>query len=448
MEQKKAVNLRSVEALQIFDSRDNPTIACRMNLSDGNAVWFKVPSGASTGEKEALELRDNDPKKYRGKGVSKAIRNISDAISPAIKGLRVDRVRQDEFDSILIELDGTPNKSKLGANAILAVSGAFARAKAHTEGCSLWKRFAMSNKRMPVPQFNVLNAGKHADTGFEVQETMVVPVGAESFSEAMEMGTNVWHALKSVLKKQGNSTGRGDEGGFVNPFDSIDKTAEAVLEAVGKCGYAPGTDIALAFDGAFSEISGKDLKDEAAAPDDKTYHFGGRRAAPEEIVEFWAEKAELYPIISIEDGVGEKDTEGWKLLTKRLGSKVQLVLDDYICTNPAIIRQAIKDGLGNSHLIKLNQIGTVTETIEAMALTTKSGKTNVLSHRSGETEDDFIGQFAMHEGISQIKSGSSGSERMAKYNALLAIEHELGPEAEYRGLGAFPKSVQSNWSDK
>jgi len=447
MKKEKALYLRSVEALQIFDSRDNPTIACRMNLSDGNAVWFRVPSGASTGDKEAIELRDNDPKKYRGKGVSKAIRNISGVISPAIKGLRIDKVQQDEFDHILIELDGTPNKSKIGANAILAVSGAFARAKAHTEGQSLWKHFAFSNTKLPVPQFNVLNAGRHADSGFEVQETMVIPVGAGSFSEAMEMGTNVWHALKSLLKNQGNSTGRGDEGGFVNPFHGIDKTANVVLEAIGKCGYTPGTDIALAFDGAFSEIFGKDLKGETAAPDDNSYHFGGTHMAPEEIVEFWAEKVERYPIISIEDGVGEKDTEGWKLLTKRLGAKVQLVLDDYICTNPAIIRQAIKDGLGNSHLIKLNQIGTVTETIEAMALTAKSGKTSVLSHRSGETEDDFIGQFAMHEGICQIKSGSSGSERMAKYNALLAIEHELGSEAEYRGLSAFPKPVRSEWSD-
>ena len=445
MGQTKAISLRSVEALQIYDSRDNPTIACRMNLSDGNAVWFKVPSGASTGEKEALELRDNSPGKYRGKGVSKAIRNITGVISPAIKGLSMDEVRQDEFDRILIGLDGTPNKSKLGANAILAVSGAFARAKAHAEGVGLWKHFAMSNTKMPVPQFNILNAGRHADTGFEVQETMVVPVGAESFSEAMEMGTNVWYALKSVLKSNGNPTGRGDEGGFVNPFDSIDETAKAVLQAVGKCGYAPGTDIALAFDGAFSEIFGKDLKGETVSPDDMTYHFGGRHLTPEEIVEFWAEKVELYPIISIEDGVGERDAEGWKLLTKRLGSKIQLVLDDYICTNPAIIRQAIKDGLGNSHLIKLNQIGTVTETIEAMTLTTESGKTNVLSHRSGETEDDFIGHFAMHGGIGQIKSGSSGSERMAKYNALLAIEHELGPEAGYRGMNAFPKGIKPVW---
>jgi len=438
----------SVEGLQIFDSRDTPSVMCKMSLSDGGCAWFKVPSGASTGEKEALELRDGDPKRYRGKGVLKAVENISKEINSAVKGLEINGVTQEEFDKILIKLDGTPNKSRLGANAILAVSGAFARAKARAEGVGLWKHFAESNARMPVRQFNILNAGKHADTGFEVQETMVIPFGAESFSEAMEMGTSVWHSLKSVLKKQGKPTGRGDEGGFVNPFGTIDETAKAVLEAISKCGYSPETDVALAFDGAFSEIYGKDLKDETADADDETYHFGGRRATAEDIVAFWEEKIELYPIISIEDGIGEKDTDGWRLLTKRLGSKVQLVVDDYICTNPAIIRQAIKEGLGNSNLIKLNQIGTVTETLEAMKLTVDSGRTNVLSHRSGETEDDFIGHFAMHERISQIKSGSSGSDRMAKYNALLMIEQDLGPKAVYPGLNAFPTQVKEHWKQR
>jgi len=441
---EKKLSIKSVEGVQVFDSRDNPTVMCRMNLSDGSSVWFKVPSGASTGEKEALELRDGDPKRYRGKGVSKAVGNISKLISPKVKGVKTD-TGQEEFDRSLIELDGTPTKSRLGANAILSVSGAFARAKARAEGKELWMHFAGSNKKLPVPQFNVLNAGNHADTGFEVQETIILPVGAGSFSEAMEMGTNVWYALKSALKKGGKPTGRGDEGGFVNPFNDISETAETVVGAIEKCGYSAGKDVALGFDGAFSEIYGKDLKQEAADPKDASYHLGGKRLTSKEVVEFWAEQVERYPIISIEDGMGEKDTEGWKALTKRLGDRVQLVLDDYICTNPAIIRQAIKDGLGNSHLIKLNQIGTVSETIEAMKLTTESKKTNVISHRSGETEDDFLAQFAMHPDISQIKSGSSGSDRMAKYNALLVIEKELGAEAGYRGLSAFPSCIRKNW---
>ena len=434
-----------MEGIQIFDSRDNPTIMGKMRLSDGTWTCFRVPSGASTGEKEAIELRDGDPKRHRGKGVMKAIGNISAEISPAIRGLAVGEVTQAEFDSILLKLDGTPNKGRLGANAVLAASGAFARAKAHVEGTSLWRHFAGSNTEMPVPQFNVLNAGRHADTGFEVQETMVVPVGARSFSEGMEMGTKVWHSLKSVLRSQGRPTGRGDEGGFVNPYKSIDETAKAVIEAIVKSGYVPGREVALAFDGAFSEIFGKNLGGSDADPGDLTYHLGGRRLTPEEVVDFWEEKADAYPIISIEDGTAEGDDDGWALMSKRLGAKVQIVLDDYICTNPSIIRKAISHGFGNSHLIKLNQIGTVSETLEALRLTAEAGRTNVVSHRSGETEDDFIGHLSMHEHVGQIKSGSSGSERMAKYNALLEVEHEVGPQASYRGLNAFPDAVRKRW---
>jgi len=445
MVSSRLLSISSVVGVQIFDSRDNPTVMARMLLSDGAQFSYKVPSGASTGEKEALELRDLDGHRHRGRGVTKAVQNISTVISKAVKGIQVNDTTQNEFDSLLIELDGTPNKSRLGANAILAVSGAFARAQAHSGRKNLWRHFAGSNSKLPVPQFNVLNAGRHADTGFEVQETLVIPVGAKSFSQAMEMGTNLWHSLKSILERMGRPTGRGDEGGFVNPFRSIDETAEVVLEAMQECGYAPKKDMALAFDGAFSEIYGKDLRGKSRDPEDMTYHLGGRRLIPEKVVDYWEGNVDRYPIISLEDPLSENDPEGWRCLSRRLCDRIQVVLDDYICTNPAIIRQAIGSGLGNSHLIKLNQIGTVSETLEAISLTAKAGRTNVVSHRSGETEDDFIGHFSMHPDVEQIKSGSSGSERMAKYNALLVVEGELGATAKYRGLDAFPFSVKKEW---
>ncbi|VVB66200.1 Enolase [Candidatus Gugararchaeum adminiculabundum] len=434
------VTIVSVKGYQIFDSRNNPTVAVKMQLSDGKSSWFKVPSGASTGEKEALELRDGGSR-FRGKGVSKAVNNVNGKIAPAVKGLAVKGKTQKEFDELLIRLDGTENKSNLGANAILAVSGAFARAQAHAEGVPLWKHFASpGNLKMPVPQFNVLNAGNHADTGFEVQETLIIPAGAKSFAEAMEMGTNVWYALKSSLAKAGHTTGKGDEGGFVNPFKTIEQTSEAVLAAIQGAGYAPGKDIWLAFDGAFSEIFGKDLKEKKGNANDLTYHLNGKRLTSEEVGDFWKECVSKYPVISIEDGMSENDKQGWRALTKMLGNKVQLVLDDYICTNPVILKQAIADGIGNSSLIKLNQIGTVTETLNTMEMTRRDGRSNAISHRSGETEDDFLGHLAMHANADQIKCGSSGSERNAKYNALLIIEAETG--AGYRGLGAFPKSVK------
>jgi len=443
----RTLTIKSVKGYQIFDSRNNPTVACKIASNDGKRAIFKVPSGASTGEHEAIELRDGDKTRYRGKGVMIAVANINGILAPMVEGISL-AIPQQEFDQLLIDKDNTPNKSKLGANAILAVSGAYANLQAEVNSLELWQHIAGSNASLPVPQFNVLNAGRHAETGFEVQETLIIPVGAESFAHAMEMGTGVWYSLKGLLKKMGHSTGRGDEGGFVNPFISLEATAQAVLEAIEKAGYAAGKQVMLAFDPAFSEIFGKDLWQEKADPKDKTYHFGGKRYSPEEMVAFWSDAAKKYKFISLEDGMAQDDIEGWKLLTKEIGKTTQLVLDDYICTNPAIIQEAIDEGIGNASLIKLNQIGTVTETIRAMEISKKDGRCNVISHRSGETESSFIGHFAMHPLVDQIKTGSSGGERNAKYNALLMIEQDLGSKAVYRGLSAFPTHVKERWGQR
>lgn len=441
---KQAVTIRKVNAAQIYDSRNNPTVAAWITLSDGKRAEFKVPSGASTGDKEAHELRDGG-KPFRGKGVTQAVENVNRIIAPKVEGIVVGEVSQKEFDDRLNALDKSGNKSDLGANAILAVSGAYARALADTEGVQLYEHFGKGNIVMPVPQINVLNAGQHADTGFEVQETMILPVGAKSFAEAMKMGTDVWHALKAVITETTDQKPRlGDEGGFANPFRNMNETAEAVLAAIELAGYKTGKEIALGFDGAFSEIHGKDLRDKEFVPGDKTYHFGGKRLSSEEVVGFWQEVVRAYPVISIEDGMGERDTKGWKLLTPVLKGNVQLVLDDYVCTNSKLIEAAINDGIGNSSLIKLNQVGTVTETLEAMKLTRMHGRSNVISHRSGETEGDFIGHFAMHPLVTQIKSGSSRSDRFSKYNRLIIIEAQIG-SAVYVGLNAFPVSVQEHW---
>jgi len=301
---------------------------------------------------------------------------------------------------------------------------------------------------LPVPQFNVLNAGKHADSGFEIQETMILPAGAKTFGDAYIMGSKTRKELGKIIKKLNHSTGRGDEGGFVNPFKSADDTAKAVIDAIANAGYLPGKDIFLGFDGAFSEIFGKGLMDKEADPRDLTYHFSGKRRLPAQIAEMWANLALKYPIISIEDGLAENDTAGWQILTNIAGNRVQLVLDDYICTNINEIRRAIGEGVGNSSLIKLNQIGTLTETLRAMQATANAGRTNVISHRSGETEDSFIGHFALHPLISQIKSGSSGSDRNAKYNEIWMIEQEFPHETAYRGMSAFPAAVQEYWRGK
>ncbi|HQT44481.1 MAG TPA: phosphopyruvate hydratase [Candidatus Micrarchaeota archaeon] len=436
--------IKSLKGYEILDSRGNPTVACKITSTDGKRAIFKVPSGASTGELEAIELRDWDKRRYGGKGVLKAVSNVNRILAPLADGISLATTQQ-EFDQLLIDEDGTPNKGRLGANAILAVSGAYARLQAEANGLELWQHMAGGNTSFPVPQFNVLNAGRHAETGFEIQETLVIPVGARNFAQAMEMGSGVWHALKVLLKKKGHSTGRGDEGGFVNPFTSLDATVHAVLEAIEKAGYAAGREIMLAFDPAFSEIFGKDLRQNEANPKDRHYHFGGRRYSPEDMAGFWSDAVKRYRIISLEDGMAQNDLEGWKLLTKEIGKTTQLVLDDYICTNPEIIKAAIREGIGNSSLIKLNQIGTVTETIRAMEISKNAGRSNIISHRSGETEDGFIGHFAMHPLADQIKAGSSGGERYAKYNALLMAEKDFGEEAKYRGMNAFPKDVEEYW---
>ena len=443
------VRIQSVRGFQILDSRNTPTVACRMRLTDGKEVWFKVPSGASTGEKEALEMRDTKLVAWRRKGVTQAVKNINGNIAVQVEGIPVEFMSQEKFDKILIDLDGTEYKSKLGANAILPVSGAYARALAAVNNMTLWEHFTEGNSfAMPVPMFNVFNGGKHADSGSEVQEIMVVPVGAQSFGEALEMGTGTWYKLKALLKKAGFSTGRGDEGGFVNPFRYVKDAVEAVLRSIDEAGYTPGKHVFIAFDGAFSEIFGKDLHEEKADPKDRTYHLEGKKQSPLEVVAYWERLVSAYPaIISIEDGMGERDAKGWKALTEKLGYKVQLVLDDYVCTNPALIRTSIRAGIGNSSLIKLNQVGTVTETIKAMQITRDAGRSNVLSHRSGETEDDFIGHFAVHPLVDQLKTGSSGADRNAKYNALWVIEQDYaqmhdGVLPPYRGLDAFPLAVR------
>ena len=441
---KTSTTIKLVKGYQIFDSRNNPTVACKIISSDGKWAIFKVSSGASTGKLEALELRDGDKTQYRGKGVQIAVDNINRTLAPLVKGISL-ATPQQEFDQLLIDEDGTPNKSKLGANAILAVSGGYANLQAEAEGLELWQHFADTNTSLPVPQFNVLNAGVHAETGFEVQETLIIPVGAKSFAEAMEIGTNVWYSLKGQLKKMGYLTGRGDEGGFVNPFVNLESTTHTVLEAIENAGYVAGKQVMLAFDPAISEVFGKDLRQEKADPNDKTYHFGGRRYSPEEMAAFWADAAKRYGFISLEDGMAQNDIEGWKLLTKELGKTTQLVLDDCICTNPALIQAFIDEGIGNADLIKLNQIGTVTEAIRAMEIGKKDGRCNIVSHRSGETESDFLGHFAMHPLVDQIKTGSSGGERNAKYNALLMIEKDLGSNAAYAGINAFPMRVKQHW---
>ncbi len=431
------VKMTAIKGYKILDSRNNPTVSCKIALSDGKEVIFRVPSGASTGKKEVLEKRDNSIR-WRGKDVNEAIEDIN-KLAKKFEGREVELYTQDTFDYILEESNRSEHHGKIGGNTILALSGAFALARAASLNIPLWKMFAGERDvyTIPVPQLNVLNAGKHADTGFEVQETMVVPVGAESFTEAMEMATNVWYALKERLKRAGLPTGRGDEGGFVNPFRTIAETAENVLEAIVSAGYKAGKDVWLVFDGAFSEIFGKDLKEKQSDPNDRTYHLGGERLAPGEVVEFWAEVVNKYPVISLEDGMSESDKEGWIALTKTLGDKVQLVLDDYICTNPKEISKAIEDGIGNSSLIKPNQVGTITKTLKAIEITANAKRTNVVSHRSGETEDDLIAHLSLHPSVHQIKSGSSGSERNAKYNTLMMIEQDLGRRGQYLGIKAF-----------
>ncbi|MBM3938642.1 MAG: phosphopyruvate hydratase [Sphingomonadales bacterium] len=416
-----------IQARQILDSRGNPTVEAEVYTEDGGFGRAAVPSGASTGIHEAAELRDNDPSLYLGKGVLEAVENVNNHISEALEGTEV--CAQNEIDSILLDMDGTPNKSRLGANAILAVSLACARAAADELGMPLYKYIGGVNANvLPVPMMNILNGGAHADNKIDFQEFMVMPVKAESFSHGLRMGVEVFHHLKSVLKAAGYSTNVGDEGGFAPNIQSNEEAIEIVLRAIEKAGYRPGEDLYIAMDAATSEFY-----------DEKTglYTFkksDGKIFTGDEMVNYWADWCKKYPIVSIEDGCAEDDWSSWKKLTEAVGDKVQLVGDDLFVTNVDRLQRGINDGIANSILIKVNQIGTLTETLNAIQLATRHSYSNVISHRSGETEDSTIADLAVAMNSGQIKTGSaSRSDRMAKYNQLLRIEEELGENAIYGG---------------
>src|SRR6187455_2238109 len=417
--------IADIVAREILDSRGNPTVEADVILSSGVVGRAAVPSGASTGEHEAIELRDNDKERYLGKGVQMAVQNITETIAPALAGS--DATDQMSIDAALIELDGTPNKGNLGANAILAVSMATARAAAQELGLPLWRYLGGPLTRvMPVPMMNILNGGAHATNTVDLQEYMIIPVGAESFAEGLRMGTEVFHALKKVLVKRKLSTGVGDEGGFAPDLKSDEEAITVVLEAIEAAGYQPGQQIALALDCAASELfkDGKYTFKKSGA--------GTRDASG--MVDLYTQWIDKYPIVSIEDGLAEDDWDGWKQLTEAIGERCQLVGDDLFVTNTERLARGIEEGIANSILIKVNQIGTLTETIEAVRLAARNGYTNVMSHRSGETEDATIADLAVALSTGQIKTGSaSRSDRMAKYNQLLRIEEQLGEGAQYGG---------------
>lgn len=413
-----------IYARQILDSRGNPTVEVDVFSSNGHIGRAAVPSGASTGIHEAVELRDGDKSMYLGKGVMKAVGNVNNVINETLKGM--DIFDQKAIDKALIELDGTENKSNLGANAILGTSLAVAKAAAQEANLSLFKYIGGDNSyTLPVPMMNILNGGSHADNKIDIQEFMVMPFGAQSFSEGLRWGTEIFHHLKAVLISKGLSTNVGDEGGFAPNLGSNEEAIHLVIEAIEKAGYRPGEDVYIALDAASSEFfrDGKYCFDST-----------GDKMNSSEMVSFWAEWCEKYPIVSIEDGLGEDDWDGWKLATDQLGQKIQLVGDDLFVTNTKRLSRGIKEGIANSILIKVNQIGSLTETIEAVQLATSNGYTSVMSHRSGETEDNTIADLAVALNTGQIKTGSaSRSDRMAKYNQLLRIEEELGDNAFYPG---------------
>ncbi len=417
---------------EILDSRGNPTVEVEVLLESGIIGRAAVPSGASTGEHEAVELRDGDKSRYNGKGVLKAVENVNERIADEL--IDFDAADQAEIDNMLITLDGTENKSVLGANAILGVSLACAKAVAETFGLPLYRYIGGTNARtLPVPMMNILNGGKHADNNVDFQEFMIMPFGAPSFSEALRMGSETFHALKSVLTKKGYNTAVGDEGGFAPDLKSNDEAIEVILEAIEKAGYKVGTDIGIALDPAASEFF---LKEKNA------YHLfksaPGKEIPVEKMVDFWAEWAKKYPIFSLEDALAEDDWDGWQILTEKLGDKIQLVGDDIFVTNTERLAEGIEKGIANSILIKLNQIGTLTETLDAIEMAKKAGYTNVISHRSGETEDSTIADVAVATNAGQIKTGSlSRTDRIAKYNQLLRIEEELDTIALFPGLSAL-----------
>ncbi len=425
--------IKSVDAMEILDSRGNPTIQVSVTLESGATGVAKIPSGASTGKHEAVELRDGDKKRYNGKGVLKAIHNANKLIQGAVRGM--DPGHQKALDEEIIALDGTPNKSKLGANAMLGVSIAAAKASAAEKKIPLYRQFAERNEYvLPVPQLNVLNGGRHADNNVDFQEFMIVPLGAPSFGEALRAASETFHALKDVLHTKGYETSVGDEGGFAPRLRSNEEPVELILSAIQKAGYQPGKDIAINLDPAASEFY-----------EDGQYVFhksDKSRKSSEEMIELWADWLKKYPVPSLEDGLAEDDWAGWKKLTAKLGSQGQLVGDDIFVTNPEIFAKGIKDGIANSILIKLNQIGTVTETLRCIEMAQKHDYTCVVSHRSGETDDTTIADFTVATGVGQLKTGSvCRGERIAKYNRLLEIEKELGRSAKYAG-----RSVYSRWS--
>nr|WP_034386112.1 phosphopyruvate hydratase [Deinococcus sp. YIM 77859] len=421
------MNIEKVIAREVLDSRGNPTVEAEVHLDSGAVGRAIVPSGASTGTHEALELRDGG-ERYSGKGVLKAVQNVNEVLGPAVVGL--DASEQGAVDAALLSVDGTPNKERMGGNAILAVSLATARAAAHELDIPLYRYLGGSNaKTLPVPMMNVINGGAHADNNVDFQEFMVMPVGAPTFREALRYGAETFHALKKVLAGRGYNTNVGDEGGFAPDLKSNEEALEVLLEAIQKAGYEPGKDIAIALDPAVTELYR-----------DGQYHLEseGRTLSTEEMVDFWTDWTSRYPIVSIEDGLAEDDWDGWRLLTQRLGDRVQLVGDDLFVTNPERLARGIETGVGNAILVKVNQIGTLTESMDAIELAKRSRYGTIISHRSGESEDAFIADLAVATNAGQIKTGSaSRSDRIAKYNQLLRIEDGLGDRAVYPGRRAL-----------
>ena len=426
---KQYLMIESVYGREILDSRGNPTVEVEVLVEGGFLGRAMVPSGASTGAFEAVELRDGDKKRYLGKGVEKAVENINDIIAPEVEGMNA--LDQVEIDNIMIELDGTINKEKLGANAILGVSLAVARAAAEALGVSIYNYIGGTNaKTLPVPMMNILNGGKHADNSVNIQEFMIMPIGAETFKEGLRMCAEVFHNLKSVLKENGYGTAVGDEGGFAPNLKKDEEALELIVTAIVKAGYKSGKDFKIALDPAATEMY----------QEDGTYLFWktGEKFTREEMVNYWINLVEKYPIISIEDGMAEEDWEGWKLMTEKLGDKIQIVGDDLFVTNTTRLEKGIKMGVANSILIKLNQIGTLTETIDAITMANRAGYTAVVSHRSGETEDTTIADLVVAMNAGQIKTGApSRTDRVAKYNQLIRIEEELGSYSKYLGENAF-----------
>ena len=422
--------IENVHAREILDSRGNPTLEVEILLEDGASARAAVPSGASTGAFEAVELRDGDKDRYGAKGVEKAVDNVNDVIAPEIIGF--DAADQRGLDQLMIELDGTPNKGKFGANAILGVSLAAAQASAESAGLDLFQYVGGPNAHvLPVPMMNILNGGSHADSNVDIQEFMIAPIGAPSFSEALRYGAEVYHTLKNVLKERGLSTGLGDEGGFAPNLDSNAEALDLILEAIEKAGFTPGKDVALALDVASSEFYDKDSK---------TYSFEGEQKTAEEMSAYYDQLVAKYPLVSIEDPLDEDDWEGYRTITEHLGDKVQIVGDDFFVTNPQRLAKGIEMDAANALLVKVNQIGSLTETLEAVEMAHRAGYKSMTSHRSGETEDVTIADLAVATNSGQIKTGAPArGERVNKYNQLLRIEEALGDAAVYAGAGAFPR---------